>query len=163
MDERTYIEYDNARITKKDGILLNVEMYDGRVFDDVEARRLFPLTGLQKYITLLDSEGVEQAVIRDLSNLTPECRKVIEDVLDEYYLVPKITEIVSIVEKYGKLKLTVETDNGHHNFEVKNTHSDIKMLYDGRVLITDSSDNRYDIPDLSALSKDSLRILNPYL
>lgn len=163
MDERTYIEYDNARITKNDGILLKVEMYDGRVFNDVEARRLFPLTGLQKYITLLDSEGVEQAIIRDLSNLTPDSRKIIEDVLDEYYLVPKITEIVSIVEKYGKLRFKVETDNGSHSFEVKNSHSDIKMLYDGRVLITDSSDNRYDIPNLNDLSRDNLRILNPYL
>ncbi|MEI6580063.1 MAG: DUF1854 domain-containing protein [Eubacteriales bacterium] len=163
MQERTYIEYDNARITKNDGILLKVEMYDGRIFDDVEARRLFPLTGLQKYITLLDIEGVEQAIIRDLSNLTPESRKVVEDVLNEYYLVPKITSILSIVEKYGKLLLKVETDNGPHSFEIKNTHSDIKMLYDGRVMIKDSSDNRYDIPDLAALGKESMRKLNPYL
>lgn len=163
MEERTYIEYDNARITKNDGIMLKVEMFDGRIFDEVEARRLFPLTGLQKYITLLDSEGVEQAVIRDLSNLTPESRKVVEDVLGEYYLVPKITRIISIIEKYGKLMLKVETDNGPHSFEIKNTHSDIKMLYDGRVLIKDSSDNRYEIPELTALGKESLRILNPYL
>jgi hypothetical protein len=78
-------------------------------------------------------------------------------------LVPKITEIVSIDEKYGKLNFKVKTDNGPHSFDVKNTHSDIKMLYDGRVLIKDSSDNRYDIPDLTALGKDSLRMLNPYL
>lgn len=163
MQERTYIEYDNARITRTEGILLNVEMYDGRVFENVEARRLFPLTGLQKYITLLDSEGVEQAVIRDLSNLTPESRSVVTDVLKEYYLVPKITKISAIIEKYGKLKMKVETDNGPHTFEIKNSHADIKMLYDGRVLIKDSSDNRYDIPNLADLDKDSLRILNPYL
>ncbi len=35
MAARTYIENDNARIMRKDGILLKVEMYDGRVFDDV--------------------------------------------------------------------------------------------------------------------------------
>lgn len=163
MQERTYIEYDNARITRKDGILLKVEMFDGRMFEDVEARRLFPLTGLQKYITLLDEEGVEQAVIRDISNLTPDSRRVIEDVLAEYYLVPKITKILSIVEKYGKLRVKAITDNGPHDFEIKNTHADIKMLYDGRVLIKDSNDNRYEIADLAALGKDSLRILNPYL
>ena len=163
MEERTYIEYDNARITRKDGIQLKVEMYDGRVFEDVEAHRLFPLTGLQKYITLLDSEGAELAVIRDLKNLTPDSRKVIEDVLGEYYLVPKITEVHSIIEKYGKLMFKVTTDNGPHSFEVKSVHSDIKMLYDGRVLIKDSSDNRYEISDLKILSKESLRNLNPYL
>jgi len=163
MNDRTYIENDNARITRKDGILLRVEMYDGRVFDDVEAHRLFPLTGLQKYITLLDSEGLEQAVIRNLKNLMPESRKVVEEVLGEYYLVPKITDVLSIVEKYGKLKFRVMTDNGPHIFEVKSVHSDIKMLYDGRVLIKDSSDNRYEISDLKALNKESLRHLNPYL
>lgn len=161
--ERTYIEYDNARITRTEGILLKVEMYDGRVFEDVEARRLFPLTGLRRYITLLDEEGAECAVIRDLNNLTDENRKIIEAVLKEYYLVPKITKIHAIEEKYGKLQLSADTDNGPHQFEIKNTHSDIKVLYDGRVLIKDSSDNRYDIPDLSALDKDSLRIINPYL
>lgn len=163
MHERTYIEYDNARITRKEGIMLDVEMYDGRVFRDVEARRLFPLTGLKKYITLLDGDGVEQAVIRDLDNLTPECRDTVMDVLREYYLVPKITKILSAEEKYGKLKLSVETDNGPHSFEIKNVHADIKMLYDGRVLIKDSSDNRYDIPRLAALDKRSLRVINPYL
>ena len=163
MNERTYIEYDNARITRKDGILLDVEMYDGRVFKDVEAHRLFPLTGLQKYITLLDSEGIEQAVIRDLKNLMPESHKAVEEVLIEFYLVPKITEVLSIVEKYGKLRFHVATDNGPHNFEVKSVHSDIKMLYDGRVLIKDSSDNRYEISDLRVMSKESLRKLNPYL
>lgn len=163
MADRTYVEYDNARITRNDGILLKVEMFDGRVFDDVEARRLFPLTGLQKYITLLDEEGNEQAVIRDINNLTPDSRRVIEDVLAEYYLVPKITKILSIVEKHGKLSVKAKTDNGPHKFEIKNTHADIKTLYDGRVLIKDSSDNRYEISDLKALDKDSLRILNPYL
>lgn len=163
MDERTYIEHDNARITRKDGIQLDVEMYDGRVFKDVEAHRLFPLTGLHKYITLLDSEGVEQAVIRDLKSLMPESRKAVEEVLSEYYLVPKITDVLSVVEKYGKLRFRVATDNGPHAFEVKNVHADIKTLYDGRVLIKDSSDNRYEIPDLRVLSKESLRRLNPYL
>jgi hypothetical protein len=163
MSSRTYIEYDNARITRKDGILLKVEMFDGRVFEDVEARRLFPLTGLHKYITLLDEEGDEQAIIRNMKNLSDDNRKVIVDVLAEYYLVPKITELHSIVEKYGKLIVKADTDNGLHHFEIKNTHADIKTLYDGRVLLKDANDNRYEIPDLKALDKESLRILNPYL
>lgn len=163
MASRAYIEYDNARITRNDGILLKVEMYDGRVFEDVEARRLFPLTGLQKYITLLDEEGNEKAVIRDINNLTADSRKVIADVLAEYYLVPKITEIYSIVEKHGKLQVKADTDNGLHHFEIKNTHADIKALYDGRVLIKDANDNRYEIADLKTLNKSSMRILNPYL
>ena len=163
MSQRTYIEYDNARITKGEGHLVNVEMYDGRMFQNVEARRLFPLTGLRRYITLLDSEGVEQAVIRDLDTLMEESMKVVENTLNEYYLIPKILRINSAAEKYGLLKLDVETDSGHYAFDVKHVQASIKLLYDGRVLIKDSSDNRYDIPDYRTLDKKSLRIITQYL
>ncbi len=163
MEERVYLEYDNARIIRKEGLLLDIEMYDGRTFENVEARRLFPITGLTRYITMLDDEGIEKAVIRDLSNLMDESRKIVETVLAEYYLVPKITEIISIHEKAGKLNFEVVTDNGSHAFEVKHVQANIKQLYDGRVLITDSNDNRYEIPSLDSLSKNSLIKLNPYL
>lgn len=163
MDKRVYIEYDNARITRKEGILLDVEMYDGLLIENVEARRLFPLTGLTRYITLLDEEGLEKAVIRNLSNLMDESREIIEAVLSEYYLVPKIDEIKSIEEKHRKLIFDVVTDNGPHSFEVRHVQANIKQLYDGRVLIKDDSDNRYEIPDLHILSKSSLLKLSPYL
>ena len=164
MAERTYIEYDNARITRGEGILLNVEMFDGRRFDGAEARRLFPLTGLRRYITLLDEEGVELAVIRDLDNLLEEdSRKAVEQALKEYYLIPKITQIFSVTEKYGRLRFSVGTDSGKYEFDVRNSHADIKFLFDGRVLIKDSSDNRYDIPDVKGLDKKSLHELNPFL
>ena len=56
--ERIYIEFDNARFTRKDITLVDVELYDGRKFENLEPRRLFPRSGLEKYITLLD-EGFE--------------------------------------------------------------------------------------------------------
>ena len=88
---RLYIDNDMARFTRKDICLVDVELYDGRFFENLEPRRLFPTTGLEKYITLLDSAGVEKAIIRDLNTLPPNERKIIEECLNEYYLVPKIT------------------------------------------------------------------------
>ncbi|MBE6632931.1 MAG: DUF1854 domain-containing protein [Ruminococcaceae bacterium] len=41
-----------------------------------------------------------------------------------------------------------------------NRHSDIKFLYDGRVLIRDTNDNRYEIEDVKALDRRSQRILS---
>ena len=58
---RLYIDNDMARFTRKDICLVDVELYDGRTFENLEPRRLFPTTGLEKYITLLDSTGVETA------------------------------------------------------------------------------------------------------
>lgn len=161
--DRIYIEYDNARITKGEGILLNVELYDGRKFENLEARRLFPITGLDKYITLLDEEGVEKAVIRDINTLMEESRENVLNALHEYYLIPKITRIYEAYEKYGLLKIRVDTDRGKYSFDVKNRNNDIKHLYDGRVLIRDSSDNRYEIRDFRQLDKKSQQVFNPYM
>ena len=75
--ERIYIEYDMAKFTRKDITLVDVELYDGRSFQNLEPRRLFPVSGLEKYITLLDETGAEKAIIRDLRTLPPEERKTV--------------------------------------------------------------------------------------
>ncbi len=46
--ERIYIDNDMARFTRKDITLVDVELYDGRRFENLEPRRLFPLTGVEK-------------------------------------------------------------------------------------------------------------------
>ena len=56
MAERLYINADEARITYRGFAHVDLEMFDGRKFEDLEPRRLFPLSGLTKYITLLDHD-----------------------------------------------------------------------------------------------------------
>jgi hypothetical protein len=140
-----------------------MELYDGRKFENLEPRRLFPLSGLEKYITLLDEEGVEQAIIRDLRTLPPQERKTIEDCLREYYLIPKVTKITDSREKYGVVTLEVETDRGNAVIEIRNLLYGMKLLYGSRVLLGDGSDNRYEIPDLTALDKQSRQKIDCFL
>lgn len=160
---RLYIEYDMARFTRKDITLVDMELYDGRKFENLEPRRLFPLSGLEKYITLLDEEGVEQAIIRDLRTLPPQERKIIEECLREYYLIPKVTKITDSREKYGVVTLEVETDRGNAVIEIRNLLYGMKLLYGSRVLLRDGSDNRYEIPDLTALDKQSRQKIDCFL
>lgn len=157
---RTYIDGDEARFTKKDIALVDMEFYDGRKIENLEPRRLFPVSGRTKYITLLDSEGKEQAIIRDTETLMPESKEVILECLREYYMIPKISAIIDRSEKYGILKWTVDTDRGIQTLRIRNRNADIKTLYDGRILIRDSNDNRYEIPDYRVLDKKSLQLLN---
>ena len=142
-----------------DSTHVKCEIYDGDTFDSVEPRRLFPLSGLSRYITLLDSDGHEKAIIRDLSTLMPESREAVEQCLDEYYLIPKISAILDRKEKYGIIKWTVETDKGLRSFDIRNVFSNVKLLYDNRVLIRDSDDNRYEIPDCTKLDAKSKMLL----
>ena len=160
---RLYIDNDMARFTRKDIALVDVELYDGRFFENLEPRRLFPTTGLEKYITLLDSAGVEKAIIRDLNTLPPNERKIIEDCLNEYYLVPKITRIIDCREKYGVLNIQAETDRGETLIEIRNVLNGIKLLYGTRVLLRDHNDNRYEIPDLRQLDKASRAMIELFL
>ncbi len=160
---RRYIDGDEARFTRRDMCLVDVEFFGGERIESLEPRRLFPVSGLRQYITLLDSEGKEHAIIRSLDALMPESARVVEDALEEYYLIPKICGILDISEKFGILKWTVDTDRGVQSFTIRNRHNDIKVLYDGRVLVRDSNDNRYEIPDYKKLDRRSIRLLNSEL
>ena len=105
--------------------------------------------------TLLNSDGVEVALIRSLSDIDGESREVVETSLDDYYLVPHITRIISTGEKYGTLRWTVDTDRGIKNFDIRNRNHDIKMFKDGKVRVRDSDDNRYVIDDYTKLDAHS--------
>lgn len=162
--ERIYIEYDMARFTRKNLTLMDVELYDGRKFENLEPRRLFPTSGLEKYITLLDESGVEQAIIRDLRTLPKEERAVIEDCLREYYLIPQIQQVVSCEERRDNIILHTVTDRGAVDIELQvYNRNSLKFVQDYRALLRDVNDNRYEIPDVTLLDKHSQHILSRYL
>lgn len=161
--ERIYIDHDMARFTRKDITLVDMQLQDGTTFQNLEPRRLFPSSNLRKFITLLDEEGVEQAVIRDLDTLPQAERAIIEDCLNEYYLIPRITKILENKEKYGVIILSAETDHGIVHIEIRNVNHAIMFLQERRVLIRDHNDNRYEIPDIYQLDWRSRQLIDCYL
>lgn len=158
-----YIEGPEVRLTENDKIFVDAEFYTGEKFTELELHRMFPITGLTKYIALMDSEGNEIAVIRDINDLMPESRQVVENCLREYYMIPRITKFIKMSEKFKIWMWTAETDNGICTFEIRNHLTAIKPLYDGRVLIKDANDNRYEIPDVNVLDKHSKKLILPKL
>ena len=152
--ERLYVGKDD-KIVHFENNLVTLKTADGRVFERLEPRRLFPVSRADSYITLLDTEGVEVALIKALTDIDSESREVVETSLDDYYLVPHITRIISTGEKYGTLRWTVETDRGIKNFDIRNRNHDIKMFKDGKVRVRDSDDNRYVIDDYMKLDAHS--------
>ena len=86
-----------------------------------------------------------------------------EKCLDEYYMIPRITRFIKMSEKFKIWMWTAETDKGICTFEIRNHITAIKPLYDGRVLIKDANDNRYEIPNVNDLDKKSLSMILPKL
>jgi hypothetical protein len=152
-----------VRLTENDKIFVDAEFYSGEKFYELELHRMFPITGLTKYIALMDSEGNEIAVIRDINDLMPESREVVENCLREYYMIPRITKFIKMSERFKIWMWTAETDKGICTFEIRNHLTAIKPLYDGRVLIKDANDNRYEIPDVNLLDKHSKKLILPKL
>lgn len=156
--ERIYLTASD-RVEKFENNLVTVHFADGSVMEGLEPRRLFPVSLLDKYITLLDSEGVEKCVIRALAELPQESRAVLQGALDDYYLVPHITRILESVEKYGTLRWTVETDRGIKSFDIRNRNHDIRVNRDGSIRVRDADDNRYIIEDYHTLDNRSRKAL----
>lgn len=156
-----YVEGPDIRLTENDVVFVDVEFYTGEKYTAVELRRMFPITGLTKYIALVDSEGEQIAVIRDLNDLMPESRAVAEKCLEEYYMIPRITRFIKMSQKFKIWMWTAETDKGVCTFEIRNHITAVKPLYDGRVLIKDANDNRYEIPNVKDLDKKSLKMIFP--
>lgn len=158
---RNFINGNEIRVTVKDKIFADVEFFTGEKFCDLEPRRLFPVSGLSEYITMLDSEGEEKFIIRKIDEMEPEQARLLRNCLEEYYRVPKITRLIDRSEKFRIWMWHVETDRGEYTFEIRNHLQSMKMFYDKRILIKDANDNRYEIPDIYKLDKRSQRLILP--
>ena len=96
---RTYIEGDEARIERTDFCKVTLTYYDGRRIENLEPRRLFPLSGLHKYITLLDGEGAYMK--------TP--KKVILCVARKHSF-PKVRDVVKEVDPHAFVIVSSATE-----------------------------------------------------
>ena len=85
------------------------------------------------------------------------------DCFFDYYMIPEITEILHVEDKFGVLKWRVMTDRGEIEFSIRNRHSDIKLLGKKRLLVRDSNDNRYQVCNIANLSKSSIKKIYSYL
>ena len=145
---------NSAKISHCENNLVNLTI-DGKTYERLEPRRLFPVNNADEYITLLSPENKEIAIVRRLGDIDPESREALLFSLDDFYFVPYITKINSITEKNGKIHWSCETERGHKEFDIRNRNHDIKVYRDGRVRVRDSDDNRYLIKDYKALDKHS--------
>ena len=121
--------------------------------------RNFPLTGPEKYISLADEEGKELGMIRQLKDLDPSSKKILEEELERAYFVPVIKRILAVRELYGGVTdIAVETDKGYREFELRSKDT-IRFVGLSRIMITDVDGNRYEIRDMGALDARSKSLI----
>ena len=161
---RYFVDVQNDKIEREDLYTVRLTKANGEVIEGLEPKKLFPYTDPDHYVTLIADAKNEIAVVRDMSELSEAARAALENCFTDIYMIPNITRIHSCDTVYGALVFKVETDRGGPiTFRIRNANSDIKMLSDVRMVIRDSDDNRYEIPDVTKLDKKSHHLLFPYI
>jgi outer membrane protein assembly factor BamB len=161
-DEVQFLDAVNLKIARNSFEELTIELPDGTTHTNVEAVRSFPLTDSNKYITLLDSEGKEIGIVRDIKQLPRESAETLLSELQKRYFMPKITKIYELDGEFGVTRWVVETNRGPVTFSMR-TRYDVVSLENGRVLIKDADGNRYEIENYHGLDPESIVLLETQL
>lgn len=127
-----------------------------RSYLQVEARRAFPLTRKNEYITFFDMEENEIGMLRDIRHLPIETREVIEAELNQRYFTARIRRVLSCKEEFGLFRLDVETDKGRREFHLRNLRDNVLRMPPNRIVLSDIHGNRFEIRDASRLDARSL-------
>ena len=88
---RIYIDQYTGRIKRTDVYLVKLTLKDGTVIENLEPRRLFPVTNANMFITLLDSDEKEVAFVRDLEELDKDSARELQECFKVILPVPRLS------------------------------------------------------------------------
>jgi hypothetical protein len=157
-----YLDPDRLALARH-GDALRLTLEGDRCYLQVSAVRAFPLSEPLRYISLRDATDDEIGIVADAAALDEGSRRLLEEELDRRYMVPVITAVLGIVERFGSVEWRVATDRGERSFTTRNLRENVTQPAPTRYLISDVDGNRFDIRDIAALDAASQRFLMRHL
>lgn len=148
LDEAVNIKYLRPRdfiLFRSDSGGLRLTLKDDRSFVRVKARRCFPFSIPNRFVSLRDGNDEEIGIIADLADLSKEYRRWLEEDLHIRYFTPRVTAIKSIRYRPGGVEWHIDTDRGSKRIMTKSVHDTMSELEPGRYIITDVEGNRYEL------------------
>ncbi|MDA3730124.1 DUF1854 domain-containing protein [Niameybacter massiliensis] len=136
---------------------------DGETYEKVNVVRLFPYQYEKKYIALLDQENKEITILKDLNDLKEEERTLLLDYLSYKYYMPEITKVNQVKEKMGFLYVDLDTTAGKKEVCIADFVSNIRLIKNKILSITDVEGNKYRISDFNTLDQLSKQKLDVFL
>ena len=127
----------------------------------VSARRPFPLTHPDAYVSLVDDHHYERACFTTLSVLGEPQRNTLLRALAKGDFLPEIRQILAITQEATQSRWQVDTDRGPTDFIV-DQEDHVRPLADGRHLISDSHGMRYLVPVPHTLDAVSRKLLSRF-
>ena len=128
----------------------------------VRVHRCFPWTAPGCFVSLRDQEEEEVALVRDLSELEPESRRVLQSALLEAGFVLEVESVESIEDEIEIRTFRVRTRQGPRRFQTLRDEWP-RPMPGGGILLRDVAGDLYLVRDPQALDRASRDRLWPLL
>lgn len=139
--------------------------FRGTVYQRVAVHRCFPFSAPDAYISIRESDESSQEIglISSLDDWDKDTQAMLREQLELRYFSPKITRIKHVKEEYGYAYWDVGTDRGDCRFVVRMGSGTVIHIGGGRYLVTDVDGNRFEIPNIQALSPQEMKKLDMFV
>lgn len=164
---------ENSWLSLSAGGLISLKIINAEgneeFFERVVIRRSFPVTAPDEFLSVREPDsrikgrGAEIGMIRNVNIFDKDTVKLINDELEVRYFTPEIKKITSAKEKFGYTYWEAETTAGNASIVLNNPFSNIRVLEDMRIFISDMDGNCFVIPDPSKLDKLSYKYIEIYI
>lgn len=128
---------------------------------DVRVARCFPWSLPETYVSILDKDGKEVALLRELDGLPPQARELIRRELHDKAFNPRIQRVLSCKSEFGVTSITTATDRGEVTFQIR-SRDDVRILSARRAIFRDADGISYELPDLDALDPASKKYMQDF-
>lgn len=159
-----YLNKDNAKFERTGTGFLSLKVGE-EVYDRVQVVRMFPFMHKDELLSIrtCDERSKEIGIIEKYSDVTKETEEMLKEQLTIRYFTPVITKVINIKDEFGYAYWNVETDHGPCKFTIQMGGNAVVHLSDTRILIMDIDENRFEIPDIMALTNKERRKLDLFL
>ncbi len=151
--EIRFLTSKNAEFRRTDGGFLALKLAD-KEYPRVGVYLTFPLTNPEEFISIreTDEKAKEIGIIQSLKNMKKDVQEMIREQVRLRYFMPVIRKVMDVKDEYGYAYWHVMTDFGTCRFTTHMGGDAVINIGGARYQITDIDGNRYELPDLYALT-----------
>lgn len=148
-----FLTSENAEFHRTNGGFLSLKLED-KEYDRVGVYLTFPLTNPEEFISIreTDEKAKEIGVIQSLKDMKADVQEMIREQVRLRYFMPIIRKVMDVKDEYGYAYWHVMTDFGVCRFTTHMGGDAVINIGGARYQITDIDGNRYELPDLYALT-----------
>lgn len=159
-----YLTPENCSFAKNgDFLSVTVTKDEDKVYDKVSLHRLFPFDKSDEYISVLDCDSVEIGIISKITDLGETAEKLILDELKRKYYICKLKSVISIKDRFGFSYWKALSEDGEVSFTIRDAHNSIRTNSDGKILLSDIDNNRYELEPFDTLDAKTRKKIELYV